>query len=113
MKKNTVSELILELGVLIPSGYTWTEKLRDAFDYIHKETQKKYVFVSGYGLLLFKVKKEEVHFDRVQYKGLIKLPKGVFTSTGGKWYSHDFWYNEEDIFDSIEDAIRSIIKSHP
>lgn len=113
INKDELSELILELGSATPKEFTWSNELREKFDNIFNETKKKYVFVNGYGLLPFKVRKVETNFGNPQYKGVVRLPKGVFTSTGKKWNLLDYWYNEQDIFDDIESAIRSIIKNNP
>ena len=113
IKKDELSELILELGSLTPKGFTWSNELREKFDNVFNETKKKYVFVNKDGLLPFKVKKVVVRFGSPQYKGVVRLPKGFYTNGGKKWYPLDYWYNEEDIFDDAESAIRSIIKNNP
>lgn len=113
IKKDELNELVLELGSLTPKDFTWSNELREKFDNVFNETKKKYVFVSGYGLLPFKVRKVETNFGNAQYKGVVRLPKGVFTGKGKKWDLLDFWYNESQIFDDIESAIRSIVRNNP
>jgi len=35
--------------------------------------------------------------DLVQFRGEVKLPKGVRTGGGSKWMAHDYWYTPEQI----------------
>lgn len=58
------------------------------------------VIVNGYGMLPFRATechKFDGREDLVQFRGEVKLPKGVRTGGGSKWMAHDYWYTPEQI----------------
>ena len=58
------------------------------------------VIVNGYGLLPFRATechKFDGREDLVQFRGEVKLPKGVRTGGGSKWMAHDYWYTTGQI----------------
>lgn len=66
-----------------------------------------YVYVTGLGLRKFRIteiKKFQNSFP-VQYKGQYKLPKGHFLVNGKKWVDLDFWFIEDQIFNSDGEKI--------
>jgi len=58
------------------------------------------VQVNGYGMLPFRATechKFDGREDLVQFRGEVKLPKGVKTGGGSKWMAHDYWYTTGQI----------------
>lgn len=58
------------------------------------------VIVNGYGMLPFRATechKFDGREDLVQFRGEVKLPKGVKTGGGSKWMAHDYWYTTGQI----------------
>jgi hypothetical protein len=58
------------------------------------------VFVNGYGMLPFRAtecSKFNSREDLVQFRGEVRLPKGVKMGGGSKWMPHDYWYDTRQI----------------
>lgn len=73
-----------------------------------------YVFINGHGLVRFKSdKKHEYKDGQIQYSGKIKYPYGVIGFNGEKLVNYDYYFDESEIFASVEKAIEFIIKSQP
>lgn len=66
-----------------------------------------FVFVTGYGLLKFRITKKERFLQNVptQFKGQVKLPKGTTITNGKKWFDLDYWFTKDQIFNSKKSAI--------
>lgn len=71
-----------------------------------------FVFITALGLCQFKTIEKAAHYGQVQYKGKIKYPSGVFTGNWKRWADLDYWFDENQIFESAEKAIEFITKQH-
>ena len=76
--------------------------------YIKLQAMNGYVFVTAYGLCLFKTSEKAIHHGTTQYRGKIRLPSKIFTQEWKKWTDLNYWFDENQIFESPEKAISSI-----
>lgn len=73
-----------------------------------------YVFINGDGLVQFKVKeRHELKDGQVQYTGMIKYPKNVYTENFKKWVEYDYYFDANMIFKTPGEAANHVLKSQP
>jgi hypothetical protein len=61
-----------------------------------------FVNINGYGLVKFKPQEINSHDSETQFRGKIRLPKGVLSVNGKKWVKHDYWYSCGQSFNSAK-----------
>lgn len=76
------------------------------------DTIRGHVFVCGHGLVKFKSEIRRGFGEEIQYQGKIKLPKGLRTTAGKKWISHDYYYDDSQIFCCRNCGIESMLKEN-
>lgn len=68
---------------------------------------KAFVFVNGYGLVKFKAVEKIVCTDgNALYSGVVKLK----TSEGSKWMAWDYYFSENEIYESKLEALETMMK---
>lgn len=67
--------------------------------------ESKFVYVTGYGLVEFIPQEEKVHEGFPQLRGSIVLPKNCYTYKGGQAMELDYWFSENQVFDSPVEAL--------
>jgi hypothetical protein len=60
-----------------------------------------FVFINGYGSVKFRPLEISTTGSDTQFRGKIKLPKGIKSGEGKKWINHDYWF-----------AVNQIHKTH-
>ena len=75
---------------------------------------KGIVFINGHGAVRFRARKSIQLLNSIsdfdeekQYRGEIKLPKGVTDEKGNKWKKINYWFTKSEIHKSAKKAILS------